>query len=155
MRDPHPFAFRYSRWDGTQRIDPFDADEILEAISDDVLADGDLSRALQRLFRWGWDRPDGQQMPGMRDLLERVRQMREREQRRYDLGSILDDINRRLDEIVETERRGIERRLEEGRRRLEQQRARSDSSPAQSERGEGEGESEGEGDEGAYDESLQ
>ena len=31
----------------------FDADAIMDAISDDVLSDGDLNRALQRLFRWG------------------------------------------------------------------------------------------------------
>ncbi|MBX6341363.1 MAG: VWA domain-containing protein, partial [Thermomicrobiaceae bacterium] len=62
----------------------------------------------------------------------------------------------RLEASGETARRGFVGRLVEGRRRLEQQRARSDSSPAQGERGgEGEGESEGEGDEGAYDESLQ
>ena len=51
----YSYAHRYSRWDGTQRIDPFDADQIMDAISDDVLADGDLTRALQRLFRWGTD----------------------------------------------------------------------------------------------------
>lgn len=115
----YAFEYRYSRWDGTQRLDTIDADQIMEAISDDVLADGDLMRALQRLFRWGTDQPDGQGMPGMRDLLERMRRMRQQEMRRYDLGSVLDDINERLDTVIETEREGIERRLEEGRQRLE------------------------------------
>ena len=117
----YSYAHRYSRWDGTQRIDPFDADQIMDAISDDVLADGDLTRALQRLFRWGTDQRDGQGMRGMRDLLERIRQMRQREMNRYDLGSVLEDINRRLDDVIETERAGIERRLEQGRQRLERQ----------------------------------
>ena len=39
---------------------------------------------------------------------------------RYDLGSILDDLNQKLDEVIETERSGIEDRLDKGRERLEQ-----------------------------------
>lgn len=120
MSPRYSFDYRYSRWDGTQRIEPFDADQIMDAISDDVLSDGDLTRALQRLFRWGADRHDGSQMPGMRDLLERMRQMREREMRRYDLGSVLDDIRQQLEDVIRTEREGIERRLAEGRQRLQQ-----------------------------------
>ena len=70
---------RYSRWDGTQRIDGFDADDIMEAISDDMFADGDLQRALQRLFRWGMDKQDGSRMPGIRQMMERLKAMRQRE----------------------------------------------------------------------------
>ncbi len=40
---------RYSRWDGTQQIADLDADDVLRAISDDLLADGDLASALRRL----------------------------------------------------------------------------------------------------------
>ena len=53
----YPPRQRYSRWDGTQQISDFTADDIMSAISDDMLNDGDLQRALQRLFRWGMDRP--------------------------------------------------------------------------------------------------
>jgi hypothetical protein len=34
--------YRYSRWDGTQNLPPFDADDVLEALSDDILAEGDV-----------------------------------------------------------------------------------------------------------------
>ena len=47
------FNFRYSRWDGTQQVAPFDADELMEALSDDLMEYGDLRSALQRLYRWG------------------------------------------------------------------------------------------------------
>ncbi len=114
------FDTRYSRWDGTQEINPFDADAVMDAISDDVLSDGDLNRALQRLFRWGTQQQDGTQMPGMRDLMERIRRMRQQEMNRYDLGSILDDLNKALDDVIETERSGIDDRLRQGRERLEQ-----------------------------------
>src|SRR5262249_42608823 len=45
--------YRYSQWDGTQQIAPFDADELMEALSDDLMEYGDLRSALQRLYRWG------------------------------------------------------------------------------------------------------
>ena len=33
--------YRYSRWDGSQQIAPFDPEELLEQLSDDLLADGE------------------------------------------------------------------------------------------------------------------
>ena len=64
-------SVRYSAWDGSQHIDFPDADDVLEAISDDLMNYGDLQAALQRLYRWGNDR-----MPGLDQLLEHLqRQM--------------------------------------------------------------------------------
>src|SRR6266567_628599 len=40
---------RYSRWDGTQAVPDLDADELLSAMSDDLLAEGDLMSALEQL----------------------------------------------------------------------------------------------------------
>ncbi|MEZ4522306.1 MAG: hypothetical protein R3A46_11785 [Thermomicrobiales bacterium] len=103
------FQQRYSRWDGTQHIADFTADDLMDALSDDVLADGNLERALQRLMRWGMDG----QMPGIRDLMDRLKQMRQQELNRYDIGSVLEDIKERLEEIQQMERDGIQRRLDE------------------------------------------
>ena len=47
-------AARYARWDGTQTIPALDADEILDALADDVMAEGDLAEALRRLMERGW-----------------------------------------------------------------------------------------------------
>jgi len=149
------FDYRYSRWDGTQEINPFDADAIMDAISDDMLSDGDLTRALQRLFRWGAQQPDGTQMPGMRELMERIKRMRQREMNRFDLGSIIDDLNRKLDDVIETEQAGIEERLNQGRERLEemqQQQAQSSKSGQQQEGSESSSEA---GDESGSDDSSQ
>ncbi|MFN3336743.1 MAG: VWA domain-containing protein, partial [Thermomicrobium sp.] len=112
-----PYRFRYSRWDGTQNIDAFTAEELLEAMADDLLAEGDVNRALQRLFRWGIDRPDAR-MPGFRELLEQIREQRRQLLQRYDPGSVLEDLTRRLEDVIQTERAGIERRVQEGRERL-------------------------------------
>jgi len=114
---------RYSRWDGTQKIDGFSAEDIMDAISDDMFADGDLQRALQRLFRWGMDKPDGDKMPGIRNLMDRLKARRQQELNRYDLGSVLEDLKQRLEEIQQLERDGIQRRIDEGREKLAEQQA--------------------------------
>jgi len=105
---------RYSRWDRTQRLPDLEADEILKALSDDVMAEGDLAEALRRLMDRGWrsgdpTRPD---LPGLQDLMERLARRREELRERYDLGDVLGDIRRELEEIVADERAGVERRLE-------------------------------------------
>lgn len=105
-------ASRYSRWDGTQQFPPFDADELMRAMSEDLMQDGDLNRAMQRLFRWGFEQPDGDHVPGLRELMQRLRERRQEQLDRYDLSSILDDIQQRLKEIVATEQAGIQKRLD-------------------------------------------
>jgi len=52
-------------------------------------------------------------MRGLQDLIERLRQQRQELLDRYKLGDVLSDVRRQLDEIVGTERHGIERRLDE------------------------------------------
>jgi uncharacterized protein with von Willebrand factor type A (vWA) domain len=108
--------YRYSRWDGTQKID-LDADQLLSAMADDLLADGDPWRALRRLMQQGARMPEGQRMPGLKDLLERLRRQRQERLNRYDLGSSLEDIKKKLEEVVQTEREGIKQRTPEGRER--------------------------------------
>ena len=103
---------RYSRWDGTQQIAPLDADEVMRAISDDLMQNGDLDLALRRLFRWGFERNEGEHVPGLQDLLNRLKERRQEQLNRYDLGSVLDDVKQQLAEIVAQERGTIERRLD-------------------------------------------
>jgi uncharacterized protein with von Willebrand factor type A (vWA) domain len=110
---------RYSRWDGTQQLFPLDADELMEAMSDDLMDDGDLWRALQRMFRWGAENPQGDRMPGLQDLIEQLRNRRQQQLERYNMSSILEDIRERLDKVLETEREGIDRRVDEGRQKIE------------------------------------
>ncbi len=101
--------YRYSTWDGTQSIPPLDPEELLDMLSRDLLEDGDLRRALERLLMRGANRQDGNRMPGMRDMLERLRQRREDQLGRYDLGSMMEDLAERLQEIVDQEQGGIDR----------------------------------------------
>ncbi|MBI2322436.1 MAG: VWA domain-containing protein [Chloroflexi bacterium] len=106
------FSTRYSRWDGSQDVQPFDPDALLDALSDDVMAEGDLRSALERLMRWGHQGQDGQRFMGLQQLLEQLRQRRQQEVSRHNLDSVMDDLRQRLEKIIETERSGIHRRME-------------------------------------------
>src|SRR4051794_1485214 len=103
-------TFRYSRWDGTQRILPFDADAIMEAISEDVMAHGDVQRALEKLMQQGYKFQSGERMPGLRDMLERLKQRRQETLRHNNMDSVIKDIQQRLEKIKETERAAIDKR---------------------------------------------
>jgi uncharacterized protein with von Willebrand factor type A (vWA) domain len=103
--------YRYSRWDGTQNLPPFDADDVLEALGDDVLAEGDIRRALQRLMQRGMSGRRGGDVPGIRQIMERLRAQRQAELEQSNLGGVLDEIKERLDRIIGQEAEGIERRL--------------------------------------------
>jgi uncharacterized protein with von Willebrand factor type A (vWA) domain len=113
------FGSRYTRWDGTQQLNTLTAEEIMDAISDEVIRDGDLMRALRQLFREGFDRPDGERAPGWWEMLKKLREQRQQQLQRYDLGSIIDDIKQQLQDVIETERQGIDERVEEGRQKSE------------------------------------
>jgi uncharacterized protein with von Willebrand factor type A (vWA) domain len=106
-------GYLYSRWDGSQDVSPFSADDVMDALADDLIADGDLRNALQRLTRWGAQNDNGERMQGIQDLLERLRERKQQEMNRYQLDSVLEDLKKRLQDIVDTERGGIQKRLDQ------------------------------------------
>src|SRR5690349_19270495 len=110
-------TFRYSRWDGSQQGPDFDADDVLDALSDDILAEGDVRRALQRLMQRGLHGTRGGDIPGLRRILDRLRARRQEELERANLDGVLDGIGERLEEIIGQERAGIERRTHEAEQR--------------------------------------
>jgi len=105
--------FRYSRWDGTQRGFDYDADTLLGEMTDDLLYHGDLNAAMRRLMQQGFQDREGRDMQGLRDMLDQLRQRRRELQERYDVGGVFDDINRQLDEVIDQERAGQQRRIDE------------------------------------------
>src|SRR5438874_3110436 len=102
--------YRYSRWDGTQEIEAFTPEDVMEHIADDLLDDGSLRSALRRMLQHGADFSSGRRMMGLQELIDRLRQARAGNLDRYNLGSVLDDIVERLDRILDTERQGIRHR---------------------------------------------
>ncbi len=105
--------YGYSRWDGTQRIEGFDADEILDALSDDYMEGGNLQQALKRLMQEGMRGEDGRRTMGLREMMERMRNMRNQQLNRYNMASgVMDDLREKLEEIKQLERQGIQHRLD-------------------------------------------
>jgi uncharacterized protein with von Willebrand factor type A (vWA) domain len=110
-------TYRYSRWDGRQQLPAFDADDVLDALSDDILSEGDVRRALHRLMQRGLRGTRGGDVPGLRAIMERLRASRQAELEGSNLDGVLDDIGRRLEEILERERRGIAERVHQAEQR--------------------------------------
>src|SRR5579859_3008692 len=103
----------------------------MDAMADDLIADGDLRSALQRLTRWGSENENGERMQGIQDLLERLRERKQQQTSRYQLDSIMEDLKKRLEDVVQTEREGIQNRLDQT-RPTEQRDASSAAQPSES-----------------------
>ncbi len=105
--------YRYSFWDGSQ--DPFELthEEVMNEISDDLMAHGDVQRALRRLMQRGMRTQQGDRqrnMMGLRDMARKLREQRQQHLDRYDLNSIMNDLKEKLREVIDIEKQGLERR---------------------------------------------
>ncbi len=105
--------FRYSEWDGSQDLPSLDAGDVLSALTDDLMNFGDLQHALRNLMQRGMRTPQGDRMQGLRDLLQQLRQQRRQRLDQFDMGGVMEDIRRQLDEIINLERGTIERRMQQ------------------------------------------
>src|SRR3984893_490975 len=105
--------YGYSRWDGSQHIEGLDADDILKALSDDYMENGNLQQALKRLMQDGIQNEDERRTMGLRELMERMRNQRNQQLNRYNMASgVMDDLREKLEEIKNLEREGIQERLD-------------------------------------------
>ena len=103
------WRFAYRRWDGTQDSLVDDTDAVLSQLTDDLLANGDLHEALQRMLNRGWQTPDGERVEGLRELLDRLRLEREDALERGELGGAYREMAEELSQVVAEERVGIEK----------------------------------------------
>src|SRR4051794_30219496 len=100
--------FTYSRWDGTQTGFELDAESVFDDITDDLLYHGDVANALRRMMHQGLQDRDGNRLPGLRELMDRLRAERSERLDRGDLGGVYQEIADELNDIVDEERHGIE-----------------------------------------------
>jgi len=112
--------YRYSEWDGTQDIFELDKDELMEELARNLMYDGNLSYALWKMQRLGLRGSDGRRLPGIQDLLQQLRQRKQSQLDKYRLSSVLDEIRQKLENIVKTERQGIQKKLDEARQKAEE-----------------------------------
>jgi uncharacterized protein with von Willebrand factor type A (vWA) domain len=100
--------WEYRRWDGTQRGFEDEVDALFSELADELLYHGDPDAALRRLLNSGYQRPDGERTQGLRELMERLRQRRQEELERGDLGGAFSEIAAELEEVVAEERAGLD-----------------------------------------------
>jgi uncharacterized protein with von Willebrand factor type A (vWA) domain len=115
--------FSYSRWDGTQVGFEYGADDAFSELTDELLYHGDVNQALQRLLQRGFKDRNGEQISGMREMLERLRERRREMLEQHDLGGAYEDIAERLRQVVDRERQGIDDLVEEAQASGDQRRA--------------------------------
>src|SRR3990172_5980822 len=112
--------FRYSEWDGSQELFDMDADELMDKVGDDLMSNENLSDILRRMMRNGMRNRQGQRLPGLQDMLQRLRQKKQDRLDKYDLGSVVDEIREKLNEIKKLEREGIQEQLDKAREKAGQ-----------------------------------
>jgi uncharacterized protein with von Willebrand factor type A (vWA) domain len=104
-------TYRYFEW-ATASGGQLSGDQLMDALSDYLTEDGDVSRAMQMLMQRGMSSGD-QKMQGLRDMLEQLRKRKQQQLDRYDLNSLLHDIREQLDQLLQQERQTIEEQLHE------------------------------------------
>jgi len=93
---------RYTRWDGRQRVH-LDPDEIFSKLGEYLSYTDDVRQAMDWLLRQGADF-SGMRVVGLDELLEQLRnQLRER-YRDFHMRNALDEMRRKLDELLDLER---------------------------------------------------
>ena len=110
-----PKKLKYSRWDGTQVGFDLDADDIMAQMNDDLLYHGDLNAALRKMLQEGFKDRNGEQVAGLREMLEKLRQRREETLENYDLGGVYDEIAQGLRDVVDQERDALQEMLDQAR----------------------------------------
>ncbi len=113
--------YRYGRWDNSQEPFGASAEDLMEAMSDDLANHGDIKRALRRMSLRGFQTQDGQNIEGIRQMTERLRQQRQNYMERYDLNSVMDGIREKLQEIRELERDTLSQRMQDAQGAMENQ----------------------------------
>jgi uncharacterized protein with von Willebrand factor type A (vWA) domain len=98
---------RYTRWDGTQRVH-LDADEVFRKLGEYLSYTDDVRQALEWLMRQGLDL-SGVRILGLDDFLEQLRAAMRDRYRQFNLGSALDQMRQKLEELLDLERDTLER----------------------------------------------
>lgn len=98
--------FKYSQWDGTQSP-TFSAHEVLSAISDDLIEYGNMRWALRNLITRGM-KPQSGQMEGLRDVLNKLQKKKKERLDRFDISSVMNDFETKLNKILDMERHRID-----------------------------------------------
>ena len=102
-------TYRYFEWTTAQAGHP-NADQLMDALSDFLTEDGDVSRAMQMLMQRGMQGSENR-MQGLRDMLEQLRKRKQQVLDQYDLNSLMHDLRQKLEQLLRQEQRTNEGQL--------------------------------------------
>lgn len=108
-----PSRFNYSRWDGTQQGFEFDAQNLIDELTDDLVHHGDVNAALRKLMQDGMRNDRGENLIGLREMMQKLREKRNEIKDRGDLGGVYKEIADELDDLVDEERHAIDQALKD------------------------------------------
>ena len=111
--------FRYTKFDPNDLLNS-DKDELMDELSRQMLNEGDLASALRRMRNQGFG---GKPYTSLQDLIQRLQRMRQNQLDKYKLDSVMDGIREKLDDILKTERQGIQRQVDEANRKAKEDKA--------------------------------
>ncbi|MBI3768060.1 MAG: hypothetical protein HY271_06120 [Deltaproteobacteria bacterium] len=99
---------RYTRWDGSQHL-RLDAEQVFAKLGEYLSYTDDIRQALEWLLRQGVDL-EGTRVVGLDDLLEQLREQMRQRYHEFNFASALDDVRRKLDELLDLERGTLDER---------------------------------------------
>ena len=119
---------RYTRWDGSQRL-RLDAEQVFAKLGEYLSYTDDVRQALEWLLRQGVEFEEGTRVVGLDEVLEQLREEMRRRYHEFNLTKALDDVRRKLDELLDLERGTLDERRA-GRPDIEAKRGFLDRHPA-------------------------
>ena len=105
-------TYRYSSWDDSQELFPLQHDEVMDLLSNQLVAKGDVASSLRNLVQHGVNVGSGDRIAGMQELLHRLRAKRQELLEKFNLGSVVSSLKQRLQTVIDTERSGIQSHLD-------------------------------------------
>ena len=97
---------RYTQWDGSQQL-KLDADKVFEKLAEFLSYSDDVRQAMDWMMRQGMDF-DGVKVQGLEEFLEQLRQEMRQRYRDFNLKNSLSELEQRLEEILNQERRTLD-----------------------------------------------
>ena len=96
---------RYSRFDGDPVLQDLDVESLVGELSEHMLSQGDVQSALRAMLHDGLQ---NQPVMGLQEMLQRLKDQKQKMQDENNVDSAVEKIHERLEEIIRKERESIE-----------------------------------------------
>jgi uncharacterized protein with von Willebrand factor type A (vWA) domain len=103
-------TYKFFKWDGSEPF-AFDKEKLMNELSRRLMADGNLSEALWQNSRIRDSH--NRQLPSLKEMLRRLNEKKQNQLNRFNLDSIIEDIRKALEDVLKTERAGIQKKRDE------------------------------------------